>query len=202
MAKSPEDQCSRAPRSWIFNQCDEIWITQPLLQDLHQTQWVIGHKYDILAESIRSDPNLFRKAGVIVSWEGSSVLSLKKVPDPAELVAWLFYLEPPTCRSRNDSRGSIPFHGSPWGYTRKQMALTGLCLFDHWSDTFRQPCVGFISTTTRPPNCATETVRNPRSSVSFGWTICHLEKGKGEDTEYCKGPERALTFWLVGNNGF
>lgn len=56
---------------------------------------MIGYKYDVLAASIGSDLNPFRKAGVIVPWEGSAVLSIKKIQDPGELTGWLFIWDRP-----------------------------------------------------------------------------------------------------------
>lgn len=71
-------------------------VSPPLLfQEGLQTQWVIGYKYDISVKRIRSDLNPFRKARAIVPFEGSSVLSLKKIQDPAELVDWLFIRDRP-----------------------------------------------------------------------------------------------------------
>lgn len=204
MAKSLEDQRSRAPRSCVCQQCDEVWVACPL------------HS---------SSRRVFKPSG----WLGINMIFRSNVSDLISTLSEkhvpLFHLKVHRCYHSRRSRiqqswwtgfsfGTAHMSMSQWferfhilrwispGFHQVTNGPQRLMPFRHWSDTFKQPCVCFISTTTRSPNCATETVEDPRSRVPCGWTICHFEKGKGEDAEHWIGPGRALTFWLVGINGF
>lgn len=121
LAESLEDRCSRAPEATFSSDVVRCWQLVPLTTTSHpllfrevlQTQWVIGYKCDVLAASIESDLNPFRKAGVIVPWEGSAVLSIKKIQDPGELTGWLFIWDRPHVNVAMIREVPHPYTGLP-----------------------------------------------------------------------------------------